>query len=105
MEICLTVSYPGPFLQLGHHDYDGTSLLPDHPPEFTKCLWQGSLGGNVGILLPVAVNVVCVDVIASRDAYIKKDKEKRMVCKNKDWLIRAHQMSPNVDAFYFSFVI
>lgn len=65
--VCISVSYPGPLLQFGHHDDDGTPLLPDHPPEFTKCLWQRSLGGDVRVLLPVAVDVVGIDVVTSGD--------------------------------------
>ena len=62
------MSYPGPLLQLGHHDDDGAPLLPDHPPEFAEGLRQRPLGGDVGVLFPVAVDVVGVDVVASRDA-------------------------------------
>lgn len=60
-------SYPGPLLQLGHHDNDGAPLLPDHPPEFAKRLRQSSLGGDVGVLLPVAIDIVGIDVVASGD--------------------------------------
>lgn len=66
LSVCIL--YPGSLLQLGHHNNDGTPLLPDHPPEFTKCFWQSSLGGNVGILLPVAIYVVSIDVITSWDS-------------------------------------
>lgn len=67
LSVSTCVSYPGPLLQFGHHDDDGAPLLPDHPPEFSKCLWKGSLGGNVGVLLPIAIDVVGVDIVTSRD--------------------------------------
>lgn len=68
--------YPGSFLQFGHHDDDGASLLPDHSPEFTKCFWQRSLSGNVSVLLPVTIYVVGVDVVTSRNPLEKKKKRK-----------------------------
>lgn len=69
------VLYPGPLLQLGHHDDDGTPLLPDHPPEFTKRFRQGSLSGDVSVLLPVAIDVVGVDVVTSSDPLNKNSDE------------------------------
>lgn len=57
--------YPGSFLQFGHHDDVCAALLPDHPPEITEGLGQRALSGDVSVLLPVAVDVVSVDVIAA----------------------------------------
>ncbi len=58
-------SYPGSFLQFGHHDDVCAPLLPDHPPELAEGLGQRALSGDVSVLLPVAVDVVCVDVVAA----------------------------------------
>lgn len=60
--------YPGLLLQPGHHDYSCCSLFPHHPPEVTEGFRQRPLRGNVGVLLPIAVNVIGVDVITARDA-------------------------------------
>lgn len=63
------VSYPRFLFQARHHDDRGGPLLPHHPPEIPKRLRQWPLGSNVGILLPVAINVVGVDVVAAQDTY------------------------------------
>ena len=61
-----TVSpYPGLLLQSGHHDDGVGPLFPHHPPEVTQGLRQRPLSGDVGILLPVAVDVVGVDVVTA----------------------------------------
>lgn len=67
--------HPGLFLQSGHHDDGVGSLLPHHPPEVAQCLWQRPLRGNVGILLPVAVDVVGIDVVTAWNGF--NDNEKR----------------------------
>lgn len=66
--------YPWLFLQSGHHDNGAGSLLPHHPPEITQCLWQRPLSSNVGILLPVAVDVIGINVVTSWNG-CKKDKQ------------------------------
>lgn len=62
-------TYPWFLLQFSHHNYGRSSLLPHHPPEVSKCLRQGALGGDVRILLPVAIDVVGVDVVAAYNAW------------------------------------
>lgn len=57
--------YPGLLLQPGHHDYSCCSLFPHHPPEVAEGFWQRSLRGNVGVLLPIPINVIGIDVITA----------------------------------------
>lgn len=45
-------------------------LLPDHSPEIPKSFRERALGGNVGVLAAIAVNVVGVDVVAARDTWV-----------------------------------
>lgn len=59
--------YPRLLLQLGHHDDIGRVLFPDRPPEVTKGLGEGALGGDVGVLTAVAIDIVGVDVITAWD--------------------------------------
>lgn len=59
--------YPGLLLQPGHHDYSCCSLFPHHPPEVAESFWQRSLRGDVGILLPIPINVIGIDVITAWD--------------------------------------
>lgn len=66
--------YPWFLLQLSHHNNSSWALLPHHPPEVPKGLWQRSLRGNVGILLPVAINVVGINVITAHNSCIKSAK-------------------------------
>lgn len=42
-------------------------LLPDHSPEVPESFGERALGGNVGVLAAVAIDVVGVDVVAARD--------------------------------------
>ena len=60
-------TYPAHFSLLGQHDNDCGIVFPEHPPEVVNSLIQGSLGGNVGISVSIAINVASVDVIASFD--------------------------------------
>lgn len=57
--------YPGLLLQPGHHDYSCCSLFPHHPPEVTEGFWQRSLCGDVGVLLPIPIYVIGIDVITA----------------------------------------
>lgn len=45
-------------------------LLPDHSPEIPESLGERALGGNVGVLPAVAIDVVGVDVVATRDTCV-----------------------------------
>lgn len=45
-------------------------LLPDHSPEIPKSFREGALGGNVGVLAAIAIDVVGVDVVAARYACV-----------------------------------
>ena len=63
----LITLYPAPLLQLGQHDNSGRPLLPYHPPEIGERLRERTLRGDVGVLLPVPVAVVGVDVVAAHD--------------------------------------
>jgi len=74
------VSYPRLFLQARHHHDRGSALLPHHPPEVPKRLCQWSLGSDVGILLPVAINVVGIDVVASQDTFKRDTHEALANC-------------------------
>ena len=53
----------GPLFQSSQHDDCRRTLFPNHPPEIRKGLWQGTLGGDVGVGLSVPVTVVAVDII------------------------------------------
>ena len=55
----------GAFLsRSSEHHHDGRVVLPQHPPEVLHGLVEGPLGGDVGVLFPVAVTVVGVEVVA-----------------------------------------
>lgn len=73
---------PRLLLQPGHHHDGAGPLLPDHPPEITQGLRQGPLCSNIGILLPVAVYIVGVDVVAARDSCRRGGKLKKT---SSDW--------------------
>lgn len=60
--------YPGLLFQARHHDDRRSPLLPHHPPKVPESLRQRTLGSDVGVLLPVAVDVVGVDVVAPQDS-------------------------------------
>ena len=64
--VCVDIN-PVAFLQPRHHDNGARSLFPDHPPEVGERLRQRSLRGDVSPRATVAVHVVGVDVVASRD--------------------------------------
>lgn len=48
--------YPAHLSQLGEHDHDGGVVLPQHPPEVLGGLSQGSLRGQVRLLLSAPRN-------------------------------------------------
>lgn len=56
-------------LQSSHHDDGAAPLFPQHSPEITHSLRQGALCSDVGILLPVSVYVVCINVVAPGYSY------------------------------------
>jgi len=57
---------PVAFFESRHHDDGAGPLFPDHAPEVGERLRQRSLRGDVGARATVAVDVVGVDVVASR---------------------------------------
>ncbi len=61
-----------------HHDNVCAPLLPDHPPELAEGLGQRALSGDVSVLLPVAVDVVCVDVVAAWNTCQTQQNTQRM---------------------------
>lgn len=42
--------------------------VPTHPLEVAEGFWQRSLRGDVGVLLPVPINVIGIDVITAWDS-------------------------------------
>ncbi len=59
-----TSSYLPHLHQVGDHDDHPDLLLPDHPPEGVKGVWQRTLGADVGPRLLEAIDVVGVDIFA-----------------------------------------
>lgn len=45
-------------------------LLPDHSPEIPESFGERALGGNVGVLAAVAIDVVGIDVVAAWDTCV-----------------------------------
>ena len=83
--------HPWLLLQSGHHDDGVGPLLPHHPPEVAQRLRQRALSGDVGVLLPVAVDVVGVDVVAARNGCDRERQRPgynlgRTACKKRVWL-------------------
>ena len=75
----LITLYPAPLLQLGQHDNSGRPLLPNHPPEIGERLRERTLRGDVGVLLPVPVAVVCIYVVRAGDAIGRLQYDSRVI--------------------------
>ena len=53
--IVIVFFYLSLFFSFAEHDNALDFLFPDHPPEVIDSVWEGTLSGNVGSFLPVAL--------------------------------------------------
>ena len=65
------VSYPSHLPLFCKHDDDSWVVLPQHPPEVFDGFIEGTLRGDVGTAVPIAVDVTSVDVVTTFDSWTK----------------------------------
>lgn len=65
--------------QFRHHHDTARMAIPNHSPKISEGVRQRSLGGDVGVLLSIPVQIISIDIITSGNAIDCAQDHARMV--------------------------